>query len=96
MIGGKESALPAFALAQRKQKKRDNAKFKMMRALGLQILEEDRQRCRTTLRTFNLTENVSTVPSTFAPPWAETEEDRREERQRRFREAMGWENPGGL
>ena len=36
------------------------------------------------------------LPSTFAPPWAETEEDRLEERQRRFREAMGWGNPGGL
>ena len=56
--------------AQRKQKKRDNAKFKMMRALGLQILEEDRQRCRATLRTFNLTENVSTVLQSirFAAP----------------------------
>ena len=51
-------------------KKTLQAKFKMMRAAGLQILEEDRQRCRATLRTFNLTENVSTVLQSihFAAP----------------------------
>ena len=31
----------------------------MMRALGLQLIEEDRKRCRETLRTFNLADNVS-------------------------------------
>ncbi len=40
----------------------------MLRDPGLQLREEGRQRCRLTLATFGLTDNVSTVLQPTLPP----------------------------